>query len=365
MLALHEIHQRLGARFTAVNDLEAVGEYGDRLAEHEALRQKAGVLDLSFRGRLCLTGADRARFLHGQVTNDVNRLRPGQGCYAALVTAKGRMQSDLNIFCLAEELLLDFEPGYTDRVAPRLEKYIVADDVQVVNVADAYGLLSLQGPAAAEVARAVGLFAELPAEPFESRTMKDPALGELCLVNQPRLGTAGFDWFAPSAGLAALAEKLLAAATALGGRACGWEAFEAARIEAGLPRFGQDMDETNFPQECGLEGRAMSYNKGCYIGQEVLNRIHTVGHVNRELRGLRLASNLAPLPAKGDKLFHDGREAGYVTSALASPAFKANIALGYLRTEANQPGTQLLLKCDGVETPALVVELPFRSDNDQ
>src|SRR5438477_12828929 len=131
-LTLHAFHQATGAHFISVNDAEIVADYGEPLAEHAALVETAGVLDFSFRSRICLTGADRARFLHGQVTNDVNRLAPGEGCYAALITAKGKMQSDLNIYCLQDELLLDFEPGLTETVSQRLEKYIIADDVQVV-----------------------------------------------------------------------------------------------------------------------------------------------------------------------------------------------------------------------------------------
>src|SRR3954464_8034499 len=125
---LHELHQKLGANFIGISGAGVVANYGDTAAEHAALRNTAGVLDLSFRSRICLTGADRARFLHGQVTNDVNALQPGQGCYAALITAKGRMQSDLNIFRLADELLLDFEPGLTQAVSSRLEQYVIADD---------------------------------------------------------------------------------------------------------------------------------------------------------------------------------------------------------------------------------------------
>src|SRR5262245_44073606 len=130
-LALHEFHQGLNARFEELNGREVVGDYGDAAAEYSALNGSAGVIDLGLRWRTCLAGADRARFLHGQVTNEVKQLRPGNGCYAALVTAKGKMQSDLNIHCLQDELLLDFEPGLTAAVSERLEKYIVSDDVQV------------------------------------------------------------------------------------------------------------------------------------------------------------------------------------------------------------------------------------------
>src|SRR6202451_2436874 len=144
-LSLHEFHHSLGAHFDALNGAEIVAHYADWLRGHTALRKAAGVLVFSFRSRLCLVGADRARFLHGQVTNDVKKLRPGEGCYSAITTAKGKMEGDLNIFCLAEELLLDFEPGLTQKISQRLEKYIVADDVQIVDAAPHYGLLSVPG----------------------------------------------------------------------------------------------------------------------------------------------------------------------------------------------------------------------------
>jgi folate-binding protein YgfZ len=359
-LPLHEFHQHLGARFTAVNGAEAVADYGDGLAEHAALGGTVGVLDLSFRSRLCLTGADRVRFLHGQVTNDVKKLAVGEGGYAALVTAKGKMESDLNLFVLPDELLLDFEPGLTQAVSRRLEKYIVADDVQVVDVAPHYGLLGVQGPKAEIVVRALGLFAQVPNAPLNFVKATDPTLGEIYLMHQPRLGPTGFDLFVPCVALAAVADKLIAAAKSAGGRACGWTAFETARIEAGIPRFGVDMDETNLPLECGIEARAVSYTKGCYIGQEVLNRIHSIGHVNRELRGLRLADGLKTLPARGDKLFKDGKEVGFVTSAIASPALKANIALGYVRREVNQIGSEVAVRTRDVESYASITNVPFR-----
>jgi folate-binding protein YgfZ len=187
----------------------------------------------------------------------------------------------------------------------------------------------------------------------------DPTLGELYLVNQPRLGSKGFDLFAPTASLGAIADKWIAAVKSVGGRACGWQAFDLARIEAGIPRFGVDMDETNIPLECGIEDRTISYSKGCYIGQEVINRIHSVGHVTKELRGLQLTNDLKQLPVKGDKLIHDHKEVGYVTSAARSVALQANLALGYVRREANQPGTELTLHTAGGDSLAKVVGLPF------
>src|SRR5439155_2467475 len=161
-LALHEFHARLGACFTDVNAMEAVDHYGNPLAEHAALRGVAAVLDLSFRSRLCLLGADRQKFLNGQVTNNVKDLKVGEGCYAALVNAKGKMQSDLNIYVLENEILLDFEPGYSAAVAQRLEKFIIAEDVQVVDVAPHYGLLSVQGPKAEEAVNFLQCFQPTP-----------------------------------------------------------------------------------------------------------------------------------------------------------------------------------------------------------
>ena len=360
-LFLHEFHENLNACFSEVNGMEVVAHHGDVLAEHAALCATVGVLDLSFRGRICLTGADRTRFLHGQVTNDVKRLGPGDGCYAALTTAKGKMECDLSIHCLAEELLLDFEPGLTASVSRRLASYIVADDVQIADVAPHYGLLTVQGPKAVPVIESLALFPELPGKPFSSFKVVDATLGEIHLVNRSRLDSAGFDLFVPLGALAAVADKLIAAAKVVGGGACGWDAFETARIEAGIPRFGMDMDDTNIPIECGIENQAINYSKGCYIGQEVLNRIHTLGHVNRELRGLRLANDLPALPRKGDRLLLEGKEIGHITSAVKSPRLRANVALGYVRKEANRPGTQLTLLTSTGESSALVVMLPFDS----
>lgn len=339
--------------------MEVVADYGDAAAEHGALRATAGVLDLSFRGRLCLTGADRVRLLNGQVTNNVKDLPAGAGCYAALVTAKGKMQSDLNIYNLPNELLLDFEPGLTAEIARRFEKYIIADDVQVVEVEPHYGLLSVQGPRAWSVVEKLGIGFSLPAAPLRFSSVNDATLGELYCMSHPRTGADGFDLFTPTSSLGAVADKLIAAVQEAGGRACGWTALEMARIEAGIPRFGVDMDGTNLPPEAGIDARAVSYSKGCYIGQEVIARIRTYGQVAKALRGLRLAAELKVLPMKGDRLYKGDKEIGYVTSALASPALKTNIALAYVRREGNQPGTELTLRTSDGDSPASIVELPF------
>jgi folate-binding protein YgfZ len=354
---LHQFHEGLDARFGVVNDSEVVNDYGAPLAEHAALNGVAGIIDLSFRSRLCVTGADRARFLHGQVTNSVQDLQPGQGCYAALVTAKGRMESDLNVHCLPEELLLDFEPGLGGRISDRLERFSVADDVQIVDVMPHYGFLCVVGPKADRVMAAMGL--DIPAEPMGSVTIHDAEAGEILVVNRPWGKIAGLDLFVPTLALESVAGRAIVAAKALSGCACGWEALEAIRIEAGLPRFGIDMDETNLAPETGIEARAIRYDKGCYIGQEVINKLHTFAHVTKSLKGMRLENQLPALPARGQKLYCDGKEAGYVTSAIASPAFARNIALGYVRREFDTPGTRLAFQSAGGESEATIVPLPF------
>jgi folate-binding protein YgfZ len=356
---LDKIHSKYGARFGLLNDVEIVSSYGDTIAEYHALTNGAGILDLSFRGRLCVIGADRARFLHGQVTNDINRLKPGQGCYAALISAKGRMESDLNILCLADEFLLDFEPGLTGLVTARLEKYVIADDAQIVDVSPQFGLLSVQGPRAHEVVMAAGLCPQIPVREFESVRHSMEGVDEFYVVNLPRLGSAGVELFIPVTGIEDILRRLLEASGPFGGRMCGWDAFENARIEADIPRFGQDMDDSNLPLEAGIAGRAISVTKGCYIGQEVISRVRNYSEAARALRGFRLEGDLVELPARGTKLFHEGKEAGYLTSVTKSPAIGKIIALGYVRKEFYRTGAELKIGSPTGDASARITELPF------
>ena len=361
-LLLHECHQNLGGRFITVNGAEAVNDYGDWQAEHAALRAQAGLVDLSFRSRLCVIGGDRIRFLHGQVTNDVKKLKAGEGCYAAVTNAKGKMESDLNIYRLDDELLLDFEPGLTTKILQRLEKYIVADDVQIVDASPHYSLLSIWGPKAEQailLQEWAGRDAIAPLQsPFAIVKLSTAAHGEVYVAKQARPANR-FDLFIPNTTADAVAAQLLGAVNSMGGRACGWRAIETLRIEAGVPRFGVDMDETNIPIECGIE--AVSYTKGCYIGQEILNRIHTIGHVNKELRGFRLPAEIDGLPSRGDKLFSSGREVGFITSAVDSPALQMKLALGYVRREVGQIGNHLQLQMASSQHQVKIVPLPFSS----
>jgi folate-binding protein YgfZ len=351
-LLLHEIHREAGASFQEVNGQEAVAHYGDWLAEYKALREAAALFDLSFRGRLCVVGADAQKFLNGQVTNNVKDLKAGAGCYAALVSAKGKLESDLNIYRLENEMLLDFEPGYSTRVTQRLEKFIIAEDARVVEVAADYGLLSVQGPKAAAVLAASLPELALPQEAMAVSKIAGADSGEIYVTHQARAGGVGFDLFVPAAAMPQTAARLLAH----GGRWAGWQALETARVEAGIPRFGADMDESNLAPEA-LGPRAISYSKGCYIGQEVIARVRTYGQVAKALRGLRFGEAVKELPMKGAKIFFGEKEVGYVTSAVHSPRIGCVVALGYVRREANQLGTALLVETPGGKVPVEIVEL--------
>jgi folate-binding protein YgfZ len=359
-MVLHDRHACLGARFGTVNGFELVLGYGRLLSEYQALRQTAAWLDLGCRTRLCVLGRDRLRFLNGQVTNDLKALRPGEGCYAALVTAKGRLESDANLWHLGDEFLLDAEPGFAGPITQRLERYAIADDVQIRDVSPHYGLLCVEGPRSAAALEAAGLRlgGPFPVRPFTFTELEHPEWGRCYLMNHPRFALPGFDVFVLTGALPAAAEKLFAGVRAAGGGAVGWEAAEIVRVEAGIPRFGADLDATNLPPEAGLEARAISYSKGCYLGQEVIARLRTYGQVTRTLRGLRLSQD-SPLPARGDLLFHDGQAVGHVTSAVPSPALNSGIALGYVRREVNEPGRNLVLRTAAGEQTALVTALPF------
>ena len=342
-LPLHSFHERQKALFSELSGEEVVQSYGSLQQEYTCLTKRAALLDLSFRGRVCLLGSDREKFLHGQVTNDVAGLKVGEGCYAAIVDGKAKLQSDLFIYKLAEEILLDFEPGLTERIVQRLEKYIIAEDVQVVDVSPHYGLFSVQGPESEQVLRESSWFENFPGRELAWAKDEVPEVGEVYLMRNARLGTKGFDLFIPTGGLENAAGKLNEAAAKAGGGWAGWGAFDTARIEAGVPRFGVDMDESNLAPEALLTN-AISYSKGCYIGQEIIARIRTYGSVAKSLRMLQLPAELHELPAPGVKLVTgDGKEAGYITSSSLSPKSGGKVALGYVRREMNAPGTLLRL----------------------
>jgi folate-binding protein YgfZ len=306
-------------------------------AQYRQLREECGLLDRSARGKLALTGPDAAEYLQGQLTNDIEALAPGEGCYAALLDRKGHIQADMRVLRTAEnEISIDTEPEALAVTRRHLDTYKIGRQVQLEDVTGDRALLSLIGPRSAEVAGAPPLPEHACEELF--------VLGVDCIA----AGTAGgVDLMV----LSGDAERLRAALTEAGAIEVGPEAVEVLRIEAGRPRFGTEMGAGTMPAEAGIVERAVSFDKGCYIGQEPVARLHYRGRPNRLLRGLRLSA-----PATAGALLRLGeREVGRVGSSCVSPAH-GPIALAIVRREA-EPGDELAVGEDGVT--ARVIDPPF------
>ncbi|MGC4114823.1 MAG: aminomethyl transferase family protein [Myxococcales bacterium] len=330
---LRDIHQTLGARF----DGERILGYGTHEAELEALGKTCGLCDRSERGKLRLTGSERVGFLHGQVSNDIKSLAPGRGCYTTLLTPKGHMVGDGRLLLRADDALFDTEPGREGPLQKLFEHHLISEDVEVSDVTAQYALLSLLGPAAPEiVASALG-----GTRPHLEEHRHCDRQG--VLVVGARLGALeGLDLLVPAERAALVLGSLLERGQPHGLVPVGSEAWEIARVEQGVPRFGADMDEETIPLEANLTERALSFNKGCYVGQEVIARASFRGGVRRKLVGFRLGEG--PLPAAKTTLFKavgDLKTAGELASCLVSPRF-GPIGLGYARREHQVPGSELV-----------------------
>jgi tRNA-modifying protein YgfZ len=288
---------------------------------YEALRHAAARLDLSARGRLRVTGRDRARLLHNVTTNEVKKLPPGSGCYAFLLTPQGRIQADLNLFCFSNHFLIDTEPELRQTVPRLILKYKVADQVEVEDVTDAIWAIGVEGPTAAEVLAAARI--PTPASPYAHQ-----ACGQFTVANVSATGQPGFRIFGPAGEEPPLLDGVVPASEA---------DVHRLRIENGRPRFGEDIRETTLPQET-QQMHAVSFQKGCYIGQEIVERIRAQGHVNKKL--VRLVLETQAAPAAGTKLTMDGKEAGEITSAVSSPD-DGVVALAYVRVPHAEPGSVL------------------------
>ena len=285
---------------------------------YQALRETTAYLDLSVRGKIFASGEDRARLLHAMTTNQIKTLEPGQGCYAFFLNAQGRIVADADIFILPDRILIDVEPEMRERVYQHLDKFIIADDVTLEDASDTLGALAAEGPLAEEALRAMG--APLPQMPFSHLEW-----GGRIVARVSSTGAPGFRIFAPKEQLPAF-------------EAADAESTRVVRLEHAKPRYGEDILDTTLPQET-QQSHALSFTKGCYIGQEIVERIRSRGHINRMLVGLQIDSS-APPPA-GAKLAAEGAEVGEITSAACSPALGKVVALGYVRSQFAAPGTRL------------------------
>ncbi|HVN80602.1 MAG TPA: aminomethyltransferase family protein, partial [Terriglobia bacterium] len=324
------------------------------LEEYHALRDSVGVLDVPNAAILEARGRDRVRFLQGMLTNDVKSLQPGRGCYTALLTHQGRIVADLQVYCTEESLLLVANPSLRQKLLPSLKKYIIADQVQLSDRSGDLGILSLQGPGAAGLLAQIGSI-EPPNQQYDH--LEVSMFGSpVRLCRHSRTQQGGYDLILPSEKRSELRTTIL---TAGGGGAAwplGWEAYNTNRVEAGIPLYGLDMDETHLPLEAGLQP-AISFTKGCYMGQEIVARATYRGQINWQLSGL-LLPDLIPVTG-GTKILKDGKEIGRITSSVYSPALSRGIALGYLRREFTEPGANLSVDRGGEEITCVVASLPF------
>ena len=292
------------------------------------------LLDLSDRAKFRVTGQDRVRFLNGQLTNDILSLRPGSTICACALTAKGKLCADLFVAATDAIHYLDADSALRESLAARLEKYIIADDVALEDVTEEFGLFHLTD-------------AESPL-PLEGI--------DLFQSESTRFAMPGRDLWFPAEQGALIRERLNQVPIDA-------EAVENLRIEQGIPRWGNELSESVLPNEAGLDTRAISYTKGCYLGQEVISRIKSLGHVNRQLRGLLPASGV--FLESGDKLVgtdEAGKEIGFITSVAQSRALDHAIALGYVRRGFDAPGSILQVRRNNTLIGSIqVCSLPFNS----
>jgi folate-binding protein YgfZ len=285
------------------------------------------------------------------LSNDVKALAPGQGCPAAFLDAHGKVMALLHVYALADRLLLELPAGLTQKTLLLLDKYLISEKASFEPVDEAWAVLSLQGPRApALLATVVGRTLDLAPHAHVEATL---AGADARVVQRSEFGVlAGyFIWTAPS-GSAPISAALLAA----GAVAVDHDVAEILRVEAGVPAYGQDVDESVLLPETGLE-HVVSYTKGCYVGQELVARVKYRGHVNRALTGLRLEGERVPAP--GAAVLTGDREIGRVTSAVRSLALRAPIALGYVRREHREPGEVVSVRVEDDLVPGRVSILPF------
>jgi folate-binding protein YgfZ len=356
---LREIQLAAGAVFASSDAPETVRSYGDPVMENSAVRNRAGLIDQSHRGKLRLKGKDRVDFLHGMTTNDIKKLTPGNGLYTTFTTDKAKMLADGRVYFLPDALWIDVEPGVTDKLQKHLDKFTLVSDVAIENITEAFGLLSIHGPSSQEILPKLVKPESVPAQEYSTVSFTMDGLPILVVRNEIT-GEAGFDFYIPIEQTAAIWSRLIQVGGPHGLKPVGLDALNSLRIEAGIPVFGIDMDESNFPMEAGLEARAISYTKGCYIGQETIARADAQGRMNKRLIGLELSGE--SVPKKGEPILAppqgsgaEPKAVGTVTSAVHSPTLGRVIAMGYVRYDLAKPGCDVVIE----ETPAKVVSLPF------
>jgi folate-binding protein YgfZ len=352
---LSESHGADGAVFVEQDGWRLPKHFGDPAREYEAVRAAVGLIDFSHRGLLQFTGPDRLSFLQGMLSNDLRILKPFDGQPAALLTQQGKVVADLRVLCAMNSFYLDFWESLKEKILAHFNRYLIADEVEIADRSDEYGMLSIQGPRAATLLRDMVGSAELPGQPV-GHTMVNIDGSAICVINADHTGETGFDLIIPSADMVTVARRLTEAGEKLSAAWIGAEALNILRVEAGIPRYGIDFNEDNLLLEVGLD-RAVSFTKGCYLGQEVVERIRSRGHVNKKLLGLLIEGETAP--RAGSVIEGAGKTIGAVTSSVISPRRNQPIALAYLHKDFWTPGAEVCVHNSGRKDRATVVPLPF------
>jgi aminomethyltransferase len=286
---------------------------------YDALRNRAAWMDLSARGKFKLTGEDRARLLHAMTTNHIQQLTPGSGCYAFFLNDKGRVLADANVLCRPDYFLLDVEPETREPLYQHLDRFIIADDVTLEDATDALATIAVEGPIAVDILQRAG--APIPGAEYATIDWGDSIVARLSST-----GGQGFFIFAPVAEKAALISRLEAA----GAEPADAEAARVVRLEHGKPRYSEDISERFLAQEAN-QPHALHFSKGCYLGQEIVERVRSRGQIHRVLKPVVLDASDPPAP--GTKLELNGTGAAEITSAAYSPALNKVVALAYVRTD--------------------------------
>jgi aminomethyltransferase len=358
-LPLHEQHQALGATFQANGDWEVPTHYGNPQVEYEALHSSAGLMDLSFRGRVIVTGDDRITWLQNIISQDILPLQPGQGRYSTFMDHKGKILSYFRALIRPNEVVIEDVGEVGEQTHAALKKFLLyGTKAKMIKGSENQGLLLLSGPKATEILKEsleieVENLVSLQSLPFSFEG------AEGFLARTEETGMGDFELFVPLQALASVWAHLLKTGQPLGLKPIGKAAIDTARIEAGLPRLGPDINDRIVPPEANLEGIAFSLSKGCYPGQEVVARMDTYGSVKRRLVGLVIEGTEDELPEAGAKLFSGAREVGWVSSSTFSPLLQKPIALGFPLRDFTLPGTQLEVETQGKKYHASVTALPF------
>lgn len=296
---------------------------------YEQLRESAAWIDMSNHGKIRATGEDRARLLNAMATNDVKSLDPGEGCYTFFLNAQGRILGDANVFNLGESLLVHTEPETRLKLQEHIDKYIIADDVTLSDETEQWATIGLEGPASAEKLKTVS--ANLPTRDFGVSLWNGGFIAKISATGAP-----GYRIFCPANEHPHLIETLKAA----GVEEADSEAINVVRLEHGKPRYGNDITERYLAQETN-QMHAVSFSKGCYLGQEIVERVRSRAQIHRVLTPVRIHSHTVPAP--GTKLKVDGKDVAEITSAAFSPALNEVVALAYVRVEQAQAKNEMVV----------------------